>query len=268
MNAKILTLTNTEQGTVTLPSQFHEPIRSDLISRAVRSILCNARQPYGNHPGAGQRQSAKLSRRRRDFKGAYGMGISRVPRKTLSRNGTRMNWVGAVAPGTVKGRQAHPPTSRKLWEVKINAKENRKAIRSAMAASMDKSAVLQRGHHAPAMYPFILDTSAEQLHKTKDLVKALQALGLSKELERGAQSKICTGRSATRGRRVRNPRSILIVVSKACGLSDAGHNISGVEVCPVMSLNAELLAPGGVPGRLTLYTAAAIEHLAKNKLFA
>ena len=49
-----------------------------------------------------------------------------------------MNWVGAFAPGTVGGRRAHPPKSEKIWSKKINKKENAKAIRSAISATLLK----------------------------------------------------------------------------------------------------------------------------------
>ncbi|MBI1970756.1 50S ribosomal protein L4 [Candidatus Woesearchaeota archaeon] len=113
MKIPIITITNSQAGTVDLPPIFQEEVRPDLIKRAVETLQANARQPYGAKPGAGMRYSAKLSRRRRDYKTSYGYGISRVPRKILSRSGTRFNWVGAVAPGTVGGRQAHPPKAQK-----------------------------------------------------------------------------------------------------------------------------------------------------------
>src|SRR3989344_4652430 len=82
-----------------LPQQFSEQVRQDLIKRAVDAVRSRERHNYGAQFGAGLGPSAKLSRRRRDFKTSYGHGISRVPRKSLSRRGTRFYWVGAVAPG-------------------------------------------------------------------------------------------------------------------------------------------------------------------------
>src|SRR3989338_3183716 len=135
MKVKIIDINNKDIGERELPIQFSEDIRPDLIHRAVVTIQKNKRHPYGASPEAGKRHSAKLSRRRRDYKGSYGHGISRVPRKIMSRRGTRMNWVGAIAPGTVGGRQAQPPKAEKIWVKKNNKAENRKAIRSAIAAT-------------------------------------------------------------------------------------------------------------------------------------
>lgn len=267
MEAIILTLKNEKKNTMKLPEQFNEPIRTDLIHRAFVAVESRERQPYGAHPEAGQRQAAKLSRRRREYKGAYGMGISRVPRKTLSRQGTKMHYVGAVAPGTVKGRQAHPPKSGKIWTKQINAKENRKAIRSALAATLDKEIVAKRGHRLPAQYPFILDTNAEGIGKTKELQKALNDLGLGQEMERTANRKIRAGRGKMRGRKYKQPSGPLIVTSAQCKLTNAGSNIPGVQVVQVNSLNAKLLAPGGMPGRITIFTQAAMEKLKQDKLY-
>lgn len=267
MKLPIVSTTNTSKGSIPLPAQFEEPIREDLIKRAVLALQSKRRQSYGNHPEAGMRQAAKISRRRRDYKGAYGMGISRVPRKTLSRNGTRMNWVGAVAPGTVKGRQAHPPKSSKQWAQKINSKENKKAIRSAMAATMNKTLVQQRGHHTPDPYPFAIDASTEQLQETQEVINTLHALGFKPELQRGNTPRTIAGKGKNRGRKTHYPSSVLIVVSAPCKLQIAARNVPGVTITPVTSLNAELLAPGGQPGRITLFTQTALERITKDHLY-
>src|SRR3989338_4308850 len=153
MKIKIIKKDMSSPGQIELPAQFKESLREDLIRRAFTSLRSHKRQPYGALPTAGKRQSAKLSRRRRDYKTSYGIGISRVPRKILSRSGTRFNWVGAFAPGTVGGRRAHPPTAEKQWEKKINVKERRKAICAALAATVQKELVAGRGHKLPAHYP-------------------------------------------------------------------------------------------------------------------
>lgn len=57
------------------------------------------------------------------------------------------------------------------------------------------------------------------------------------------------------------------MVSKLGNVMKAAANIPGIEVVDVKRLNTELLAPGGKPGRLTLWTSAAINTLDKEKLF-
>jgi large subunit ribosomal protein L4e len=241
----------TVQKAVKLPSQFDEPFRPDLIKRAVVSLESRQRQSYGTHPLAGMRHAVKLSRRRRDYKGAYGKGISRIPRKTHSRNGENMYWVGAFAPGTVGGRRAHPPKVGRIYAKAINIKERRKAIRSAMAATMKKELVLKRGHLLPQSFPLALDVSVEQISTAKKLLEFMHKVGLQNELEK-AQSR----------------KGPLIVVSQKCGLAKAASNIPGIDVVTVRQLNAKLLAPGGLAGRLTLFTQPALETLSKEGLFA
>jgi large subunit ribosomal protein L4e len=43
--------------------------------------------------------------------------------------------------------------------------------------------------------------------------------------------------------------------------------LAGFDISNVNSLNAELLAPGAVPGRLTVWSLDAIEKMKKEKLF-
>lgn len=267
MKAAVMSLKNEKKSEVSLPAQFSAGVREDLIRRAVLAIQTHKRQPYGSDPEAGMKASAELSRRRRKYRGSYGIGISRVPRKILTRQGTRMNWVGALAPGTVGGRRAHAPKVEKVWDHKINDKERRAAIISAISASVDSEYVKSRGHIIPESYPFIVENAFEELSKTKDVNSALSILGLADELKRTSERTIRAGKGKLRGRKYKTKVGPLLVVSKDCKLSKAAKNIPGVEVVIVDRLNAELLAPGTDPGRLTLYTESAVERMAKEKLF-
>ena len=49
--------------------------------------------------------------------------------------------------------------------------------------------------------------------------------------------------------------------------SEYCHFDNGIDIVNVKDLNVELLAPGKIPGRLTLWTASAVEVLEKEKLF-
>lgn len=266
MNLKIINIQNKESGTVKLPKQFDEEIREDLIKRATIAINNNKRQMYGSDPRAGKKQAARLSRRRRDYKGAYGKGLSRMPRKTMTRNGMQMNFVGAFAPGTVGGRRAFPPVPRDFSH-KLNDKERRKAIRSALAATMEKELVLARGHKIPANFPFAVSTEFEKLTKTKEIQKTLETLGFSEDLNRSSTRKIRAGIGKNRGRPYKETKGPLIIVSDNCTAIKAAQSIRGVDIVPVKRVNAALLAPGTHPGRLTLFTQAALEKLDKEKIF-
>ena len=45
------------------------------------------------------------------------------------------------------------------------------------------------------------------------------------------------------------------------------NSLPGIEVSCVRNINAEILAPGASPGRMTIFTEGAIELLEKEKLF-
>ena len=98
MKLKILDIAGKETGSRELPLQFKEKVEPDLIARAVLAIQANKRQPYGAKPDAGKRASAKLSRRRRNYRGSYGIGISRDPRKILTRRGRKKERSSQVLP--------------------------------------------------------------------------------------------------------------------------------------------------------------------------
>jgi large subunit ribosomal protein L4e len=268
MQLKIINTENKETGKISLPAQFAEPVRADIISRAVLALQSHRRTPYGADPRAGKKAAATLSKRRRDYKGVYGRGMSRTPRKTMSRNGTQMNQVGAFAPMTVGGRRAFPPIAEKVWFQKINDKERRKAIRSAIAAAMLNSLVAQRGHSVPSSYPFALSKDFENLAKTKEFVAALNAIGLSAELERSAIVKVRAGQGKSRGRKYKRRKGPLVVVAGECKALKAAEGIPGVDIVQVKHLNAELLAPGTHIGRLTLFTENAIKMIEAEKLFS
>ena len=264
MKLSILTQDNKNSGSVNLPPQFEETVRPDIIQRAQEALASSQRQPYGASPEAGKRSVSWISKQRRAYKGCYGHGISRVPRKILSRSGTRFNWVGAFAPGCVGGRRAHPPKPWKIWERKINKKENRMAIRSALAATVNKDLVKNRGHALPEAYPFVVSTDFEKITKAKNLLQALTALGLEQELVRCAVKYIRAGKGNGRGRRYKHRKGPLVVISAPAPLQRV--NLPGIDVVRVEELNAHILAPGA-PGRLTLYTEAAIERLRSERWF-
>lgn len=267
MNSPVYTQKGTKVGTIDLPAQFDEEIRPDLIKRAVITIQTNKRQPYGAYERAGKQQSTKLSRRRRQYKTAYGRGISRVPRKTVLRRGTQFIWVGARAPSTVGGARAHPPKGYRLWEQHINRKERLKAVRSAIAATKDKDLVKHHGYFFTETLPLVVHKDVEGIKQTKELKHLLLTIGLKDDLTRVSKRTTRAGRGKLRGRKTKSPLGPLVVVSSSCDLIKAVQNLAGFEVCTVESLNAELLAPGAVPGRLVIWTQPALERLSKEHLF-
>jgi large subunit ribosomal protein L4e len=264
MKIPILTTNNTEVGKKDLPQRFAQAVRPDVVKRAVLAIRGNSRQSYGSDVRAGMKHATELSRRRHDYKSSYGHGISRVPRKTLNHRGARFFWVGAQMPGTVGGRRAHPPKVEKVWAQKINKKEKQLALQSALSATMIKEAVAANGHKVPAQYPFIIETKFEELTKTKDVLAALEKLGFKEELTRSAVKRKARGKGKARGRRTKKARGPLVVVSGTCKVQKAARNIPGIEVVHVNELNTALLTHDIKPGRLTLFTDAAIDAMGKS----
>lgn len=258
MKSKVLSIQGEPVGDIKLPSHFEEPIRPDLIKKAVLVLQSHRRQPYGVSPLAGKQTSAEFVGRRRAFRGFYGRGIARISRTKPGGGG-----IGPArrATSVVKGIKAHAPTSEKKFAKKINKKERRKAIRSAIAASAKEEWVLKRGHKIELKLPLIIENKFESLKKTKEVEDVLEKLGLGKELERTKKKKIRAGKGKRRSRKYKRKVGPLIVIGEDKGIGKAARNIPGVDVVLVNNLNAELLAPGTHPGRLTLWTNSAIEKL-------
>ncbi|MFN3804970.1 MAG: 50S ribosomal protein L4 [Pyrobaculum sp.] len=248
---KVFNLEGRPAAEIEPPAHFLEPVRPDLIRRAYLSALSARFQPKGVYEGAGKEHSCESF--------GVGLGIARIPRYKGSL------WPrGCFAPNTRGGRRAHPPRVEKRLHEEINKKEKKLAIRSAIAATAYKSWVSQRGHlveKVPAL-PVVVIGDVENIDKTKEAKKLFQALGLWDDVERAAKKlKIRAGKGKMRGRRYKEPKSVLVVVSQKSPLVNAVRNLPGVDVVPVDHLNMLVLAPGGTPGRLTLWTLPAVERL-------
>ena len=240
-------------GKVRIPKVFQTPIRPDVIKRAVLAIQTHRLQPQGRDVMAGKRTSAESWGARH--------GVSRVPRVKGSRYPRASQ--GAFAPMTVGGRAAHPPKVEKVIRKEINKKERRLAIRSAIAATAVKELVAKRGHVVDEVknFPLVVDDALEDLERTRDVREVFKNLGLWPDVERASERKVRAGKGKMRGRRLKKRKGPLIVVSKDGGIFKAARNLPGVDVVLVKDLNAELLAPGTHPGRLTVWTKSAFTAL-------
>ncbi len=245
---------------VTLPSHFDTPYRPDVIKRAVLALQSRRRQPHGVDELAGKRNTAQSWQ--------TGHGRSRMPR--VKGSGTGAANKAAFAPGTVGGRVAHPPEARKVIVERINTRENRLAIRSAIAASANPEFVKARGHKIDNIpqIPMIVSDKLESVTTTKEVFEALIFLGLGDDLDRASNGRsVRAGKGKMRGRKMKTPKSLLIVVGTDSGISKAARNLPGVDITEVQGLNAELLAPGTHPGRLVVWTRSAIKRLETENLF-
>jgi len=261
--ATVLDINGKKTESVDLPIHFSEKYRPDLIRRAVLAIQSHRIQPHGTYKLAGMEHRVELSKRRKEFRSTYGRGQSRTPRKVMARQGGYFRWMGAFAPNTVGGRVAHTALAIKKFFEKINNKERRKAIRSAIAATAIKEIVLSRGHKVEKVeeLPIIASDDLENMKKTKDIESFLKKINLEEELERTKEKKVRAGKGKRRGRKYKSKVGPLFVVSKKCELLKSARNIAGADVVQVKDLNAELLAPGTHPGRLVIWTKSAIEKL-------
>lgn len=245
MLAELKDLKGEVKKKVRLPAAFDEDFRPDLIKKAVLAIQSTRYQPHGAHPYAGIRTSA--------HSWGSGRGVSHVPR---IKNGSR----AARVPQARGGREAHPPKVEKVLVEKVNKKEKRKALLSAIAATTDEELVRARGHRFEAKLPVVIEEAFEKLERTSDVIAALQATGVYPDVERArASRKVRPGRGKIRGRHYKQRKSILIV-TKGEPLR-AARNLAGVDAVSVNELNAEHLAPGTHAGRLTVWTAGAVKKL-------
>jgi len=234
---------------VDVPRVFSSDFRPDIIRRAVNAFRANRRQAYGPGPRSGMRHSVQWS--------GKGHGASRVPR-------IRGTMIGAQAPGTRGGRRAHPPRPETIWAKKINFKERRKARDSALAAVCEPENVRRRGHlFNPNMtLPLVVVDEIEKTEKAEDALGVLTSLGIVDDVERAKEHTILrAGRGKMRGRKYREPKSFLLVVNDASRARKGFGNFPGVEIATPSELNAEILAPGGDPGRLTVFSVGALEKL-------
>ncbi len=262
MKADVLDLQGNAVEKIDLPEIFSEPVREDLIRRAVLAGQSRRRQPYGVDPMAGKRTSAHYHGYRRHRYTMMGREMARMPRlhgKTVPF----LNFRARFAPHTVKGREAHPPLVEKIWKQKINDKERKKAIASAIAATAIKELISKRGHKVDGLniFPIIIDDSIQKIKKTKELVDFLEKIGLEKELDRIKEKKIRAGKGKMRGRKYKKKIGPLFVITVDQGIGKAVNNLSGCHVCRVENLSAEYLAPGAMPGRLAIFTKSAVEKL-------
>lgn len=255
MQISIYTITGQEKDKMDLPEVFNTPLRPGVIKRAVLAEQTWKKQPKGVNPLAGKLVSVE--------NWGPGRGAARVPRTKGSR--THSSSRGAFVPQARGGHKAHPPKSEKKIIEKINRKERRLAIQSAISYTGQKDHVINRGHNFEenVNFPIIVESKAEKIEKTKDAVRLLKNLGLYPDLERVKKGKnVRAGKGKLRGRKYKIPIGPLIIVGEEnCPLIRAGRNILGTQVLPLKDITTELLAPGTHPGRLTVWTENAVNLL-------
>lgn len=249
VKVKVYNVKGEATGDVELPASFETEFRPDLIRKTVNAAQANRRQPYGSDPMAGKKHS--------QYSWRSGQGVSRVPR--LSQGSTAV-----LSPAVVGGRRAHPPKVERVWTEKVNKKERRLALASALAATADAEMVAERGHkfREGVSLPVVVKDDFASLSKTSDVRDALIALGLGDDLVRAEDGKKQRpGIGKLRGRRYRHPVSVLVVVEEDAPVLKAAVNLLGVEVTTAKNLDCEKVAPGGDAGRLAVFTTGALRDI-------
>ncbi len=205
---------------IALPAIFKAPIRPDVVSFVHDQIRKNARQPYAVSEKAGHQTSAE----------SWGTGraVARIPR--VRGGGTHRSGQGAYGNMCRGGRMFAPTVSWRRWHRRVNIKQRRYAIVSAIAASGVPGLVMAKGHNVESVpeFPLVLSDKIEETKKTKDAVKILRSLQAWKDIERVVATKrFRAGKGKMRNRRRIMKRGPLVIYNKDNGITKAFRNIPG-----------------------------------------
>jgi large subunit ribosomal protein L4e len=242
--ANVLTIEGTNKGTVELPRAFSEQVRQDLINRAVLAERSYELQPQGHFPLAGMQTTATYYGAMHSYRTGRHMGKAIRPRQKL---GGGVQGLVRRVPSSVKGKRAHPHVVEKILIERINNREYQKAIASAISATAKE-------------HPLVVEDRIEEVKRTKDMLNIFDKLKLTVVLEASKDPSIRKG--VRRSSRIRHyKRSVLLIVSKESPAIKAARNIAGVDVCTVATMKANLLAPGGNPGRTAVWSESALKGI-------
>ena len=257
MKVPTLSTSGDKDGEIELPVIFSTPFRRDLIHKAFTNLNSHKFQPQGRHPTAGMDVVARSN------DPPTGQHRARIA-KMRGGGGGRQGQAGGVA-SVRGGRQAHPPTADKTIYKRLNKKENRLALCSAIAATASKDMIKSRGHRVDKIeeFPMVVSDDIESVSRAAEMEKILKSLKLIDDVKRLEARKPRTGKSALRGRSKKIGKSVLFVTKDPGRISKACGGFPGVEAKPVRELSVLDLAPGSDPIRLTVYSKTAIEEIAK-----
>jgi large subunit ribosomal protein L4e len=256
MKTKIFDSSGKESGSLDLPKNFSFKIREDILSKVFEAQRGIYAQAYGAKEGAGAQYSASgiIKKKRHDWKASYGKGISRVPRKVMSRHGASFNWIGATVSNTRGGRRPHAPRSEKNPFKKINKKELLIAFNSAFSGTVDPKS-LEKKYGRSVNSGFVFDNKILN-SKTKDFIISMKKSfgdsfsGILKK------KSIRAGIGKMRGRKYKSNAGLLFVISKGEEMKR-----KGIEIVKVPDLRIKDLSPNGEPGRIVCYTKNAIKEI-------
>jgi large subunit ribosomal protein L4e len=258
MKTNILDVNGKKKGDLDLPKFFSSNVREDIIFKILEASRRQALYAPDFMAGRKNSASGKLKHRRGVWKSAYKRGISRIPRKIISKRGSQFNWVGAQVPFAVGGRRAHPPKTLFSGK-KINKKELIIALKSALSATANEEYISKKYFTVNEVknVPIVVESKLLNF-KTRDLFKALKKI-LGEELFSVAikTKKIRAGKGKRRRGKYKTNAGMLMVIGEEEKLKT---NL--FDVVSAKNLGVFDLARGGI-GRLTIYTEKAIKDLEK-----
>lgn len=246
-----------KKGLIDKPEIFNFKPRKDIIQKAIEIHQSKKKQIQGRDRRAGLRNTAEGW--------GTGHGMSRAPRLKGSGYTTARN-VGRV-PFAKGGRRAHPIKTEKKINKKMNKKTYELSIISAISASGNVLWVQKRGHKIQNIpeIPLVVDDKIQTIKKTEQIYSILGDLGFNEELIKIKKGKkIRAGKGKKRGRKYKRKKGILIVIKDDFGIVKSSRNIPGTDIIKIEDLSIDKLAPGGVAGRLIIWTQSAFNEL-KNK---
>ncbi|MFH1451597.1 MAG: 50S ribosomal protein L4 [archaeon] len=243
---------------IELPKNFSSVIRSDILAKVFETQKLIYAQPFSSKEGAGAQYSASgiSKKKRHDWKGTYGKGISRIPRKIMSRHGASFNWVGATVASTRGGRRPHAPKSDKNPFKKINKKELLIAFNSGFSGTVDSASLEKKfGRKINSGFVFSSDVLSLKTKEFLELMKKVFGDSYSGILKKKT---IRAGIGKMRGRKYKSNAGLLFVVG-----SEEVMKRKGIEVVKVSDLRVSDLSPNGEPGRLACYSENAIKEISE-----
>jgi len=238
---------------IELPRVFEAPLRTDVVTQIHDLMRKNKRQAHGVKFEAGYGYSAE----------SWGTGraVARLPR--VSASGSNRATQGAFANMARGGGMFAPLVSWRKIHVKVPQKQRRLALAAAIAASSQVSLVMARGHRVEKVtnVPIIVEESAiEACTTSKSAIQLLNNLNLSDELKRCAVKHTREGHLKLRMGRTKQRTGPLIVVEGTADVAGFA-NIPGIDIVSVSKLSVLDLAPGGVVGRLCIWTEKSLASL-------
>lgn len=157
-----------------------------------------------------------------------GRAVARIPR--VRGGGTHRSGQGAFGNMCRGGRMFAPTKTWRRWHRKVNIKQRRYAIVSAIAATGIPALVMAKGHRIEetSEVPLVLSDKVEECKKTKDAVRILKKTSAWKDIEKVyATKRFRAGKGKMRNRRRVMKKGPLVIYNTDSGITKAFRNIPG-----------------------------------------